>query len=107
MRRHRQPEQRRDLTITKLERDDEGHWRCRITVDGQTYSVHRKYGSWMHETEDERRHLSPDIAAAIQAKVYPIEKREQRERQKDPSPEDAQPKLRRTRRTRRTRVAAA
>lgn len=74
----------RDLTITKLERDENGRWHCRVTTEGVTITCHR-YGGWQYETDDPkfpRKFVPPDIAAAIQLKVYPIEQRERREREK-------------------------
>jgi hypothetical protein len=68
---------RRDLTITKLERDDKGFWKCNITADGVTVQAHCKFGSWLIDGEDGlMKEVMPDIAAKIQEKVRPIEKKE-------------------------------
>jgi hypothetical protein len=67
----------RSLTITKLERDEEGFWTCNITADGQTVAAHRKFGSWLIDGEDGMmKEVQHDIAGKIQEKVRPLEKKE-------------------------------
>lgn len=39
--------ERRGYTITKFGRHDNGYWHARVTVDGQGYYLHRRFGSWM------------------------------------------------------------
>lgn len=75
----------RELTITKLERAPEGFWRARVTgADGVAVPVDRRYGAWFAEVRKAprsrtmvRRDVLPHVAAALQAKVRPIEKREE------------------------------
>jgi hypothetical protein len=73
---------RRDLTITKLERDEKSFWKCNITTGGKTLLAHRKSGSWMLEDKDGLRELLPEIAALVQEKVRPLEKKERLAREK-------------------------
>lgn len=71
----------RTLTITKVERDDAGHWHARVTPPGGvTIPVDRIHGSWQTSTNP-RREVMPHIAAALQDKVRPIENAERRERE--------------------------
>ena len=73
----------RDLTITKLERAPEGYWRARVTgPDGVTVDVDRRDGAWFAEVRAAprsqtmvRRDVLPHIAAALQAKVRPLERK--------------------------------
>lgn len=71
----------RELTITKLRRDH-GYWQARVTAGGRTINVDRRYGSWQAEPDNDyadgsgrRTDVLPYVAAALQAKVRPIEKR--------------------------------
>lgn len=71
------------LTITKLERNGDGIWTARVSLNGQTINVDRRYGSWQALVPDERRgnkpvrrEIRPEVAAALQDKVRPIEKKE-------------------------------
>jgi len=75
----------RELTITKLRRESgEEFWRANVTgPDGVTVAVDRQFGSWQGEVrtakrsrEFERRDVLAYVAAALQAKVRPIERRE-------------------------------
>ena len=68
--------------ITKLERAERG-WTAHVSVDGDTINVDCRYGSWQAQLrvrpgarEFVRRDLHPAVAAALQAKVRPLEKRE-------------------------------
>lgn len=73
----------RSLTITKLRRDADGFWRARVTgADGNTYDVDRRFGSWQadvrpypHARSTVRRDVLAWVAAALQAKVRPLERR--------------------------------
>lgn len=70
---------RREFTITKLERSPEGHWRANVTMTGKTITVDRQFGSWQVPPSNGstgRRDVLPDIAAALQARVRPLEKKE-------------------------------
>lgn len=77
----------RDITITKLQRCEQGWWTARVTVNGHpTVSVDRRYGSWMAEVRTAprvqqwaRKDVGPEIAARLQEKVRPIERRERLE----------------------------
>jgi hypothetical protein len=55
-----------------------GYWTARVTVGGRTYDVDRRSGSWRrdHPTrEGWRIDLPADIAAELQRKVRPLERR--------------------------------
>lgn len=69
---------RRDFTITKVERSPDGYWRANVTMAGQTITVDRQFGSWQVPPMNgghARRDVLPDIAAALQARVRPLERR--------------------------------
>jgi hypothetical protein len=74
----------RELTITKLRRDELGVWRARVTGPlGIPVDVDRRYGSWMGEVRVAprsrtfvRRFCQPHVAAALQQKVRRLERRE-------------------------------
>jgi hypothetical protein len=74
-----------NLTITKLARSPEGFWRARVSSNGTTIDVDMRYGSWQATVRPfprsrslVRRDVLPFVAAALQAKVRPVEKREAR-----------------------------
>lgn len=64
--------------ITKVEKTAEGYWRARLTVDGTTYPVDRRDGSWKVtvQTADgpARRELLQPWPAKLQA-ALPTEER--------------------------------
>lgn len=60
--------------ITCMERvTDDGprpYWRAHITLDGRTFTVDNRYGSWMEvQQADLRRHVKPAYAARLQDRV--------------------------------------
>lgn len=71
---------RREFTITCVRRDpDHGFWRARVT-NGVTLDVDRRHGSWQSDVRDapgsrsfHRRDVLPEVAAALQARVRPLE----------------------------------
>lgn len=66
------------MRITKLERVPEGHWRARVTVDGTTVAVDNRFGSWRITPPGEGgsyRELLPTLAARLQQKVCPLERK--------------------------------
>lgn len=73
----------RELTITKLHFCEHGYWKARVTgADGVTVEVDRRYGVWHAEVRVSprsrrmvRRDVLPHVAAALQAKVKPLEKK--------------------------------
>lgn len=75
---------RRLFTITLVRRDPEdGFWRARVTCDGVTLDVDRQFGSWQADVRAGPRRRSfrridvlPDVAAALQDRVRPLEKAE-------------------------------
>ena len=67
---------RRDFSITKVEIAPEGFYRARIVIDGTAYPVDRRYGSWALLCGETRREVLPYYAAALQARVRPLERRE-------------------------------
>jgi len=74
---------RRPFTITNLHRHPvHGFWMARVT-NGHTIEVDRRYGSWQAAVRDRpgarskhREFVLPDVAAALQARVRVLEKRE-------------------------------
>ncbi len=75
------------LRITKLERDPSGgYWTARATLGGETVRVDRRYGSWrvvefVRGREVARRDAAPALAAALQNKVTPLERKERTARE--------------------------
>lgn len=73
---------RRPFTITQLRRDAvDGFWRARVTLGGHAVDVDRAAGSWLANVRRapgartfDRRDVLPDVAAALQAKVRPLER---------------------------------
>lgn len=70
--------------ITQL-RHEAGYWQARVSVNGDTLDVDRRCGSWQASVRDaprastfHRRELHPEVAAALQVRVRPLEKREQK-----------------------------
>jgi hypothetical protein len=67
------------LRITKLARDHtEGFWRARVSANGTTINVDRRYGSWQAQIGERRREVLPRVAAALQKQVRRREYRERR-----------------------------
>lgn len=73
--------ERRPFTITKVEEHPDGYWIANITINGVTYGANRRWGSWEilvrqrpRSHEWVRKHLMPEIAAAVQAKVRSAER---------------------------------
>lgn len=73
------------FTITKLRRDPDGVWRARVSCDGCTVDVDRRYGSWQAEVRAAKhartftRHDIPrPVAAELQRRVKRLEGRERR-----------------------------
>lgn len=60
------------LTITKLSNED-GYWTARVTLNGQTVDVDRRYGSWhafkVNRETRTRHDVMPAVAAALQERV--------------------------------------
>jgi hypothetical protein len=69
-----------ELRITKVERDPEhGHWTARAVVNGEALRVDCCWGSWRAVLPgDEYREVVPALAAQLQRKVRPLERREAR-----------------------------
>lgn len=75
----------RELTITKLEQVEENgrrFYRARVSAAGQTLPVHNRFGAWFGERRRAPRSrtmvmcdVQPYVAAALQAKVRPLEKK--------------------------------
>lgn len=70
------------LRITKLERDPTGsYWTARATLGGETVCVDCRWGSWqiverVRGREVARRDCVPALAAALQDRLRPLERRE-------------------------------
>lgn len=80
--------QRRPFTITKVQRHPEGgHWTARVSCDGVTVDVDRRYGSWQANVRRSpgarsfaRRFVLPHVAAELQRKISTAEAREAKQR---------------------------
>lgn len=69
-----------ELTITKLQRDEDGFWTARVSINGDTVPVTRRFGVWGTVPEAGRwRPLLTEYAERLQERVRPIEKRERQE----------------------------
>lgn len=69
------------FVVTKLNRD-EGYWRARVTVNGDTIQVDRRHGSWLAVLRDgprrrsfHRAEVHPALAAELQRRVRPLDKK--------------------------------
>jgi hypothetical protein len=77
--------ERSALRVALLRRVD-GAWSANVSTDGRTRTFHRRFGSWQTDrkrTDDwpprvVRRFASPRVAAALQARVATLERRERR-----------------------------
>jgi hypothetical protein len=72
------------LRITVLRRDDaRGFWTAHLTLAGLVIPVERIHGSWQTKANVEgiRQDVLPAVAAALQARVNRLEKREAQERE--------------------------
>jgi hypothetical protein len=69
------------LRITKLRRGADGVWRANVSLNGTTVAVHNRHGAWCTEPEKKKgamRHVLPDVAVELQAKIKREERRERR-----------------------------
>lgn len=69
----------RTLTVTKLERNPDGYWQARVSTNGETIPVHRKFGAWYADVRDKPGHLQgvlPWVATVLAEKVRLLERRE-------------------------------
>lgn len=69
------------MRITKLERDEDGYWRARVTPESQeTIQMTRRYGSWLAEYGGRLREPAAlglaDAPVALQERVRRLEARE-------------------------------
>lgn len=72
------------LRVTQLHRHPEhGYWQARVTIDGVTIDVDRRYGSWQATVRRApgqrtfvRREVLPFVAAALQDRVRLRERQE-------------------------------
>lgn len=74
----------RQLTVTKLERHLDGYWQARVSINGETVPVHRKFGAWYADVPDKPGHLRgvmPWVAVVLAEKVRQIERREREARE--------------------------
>lgn len=76
------PAGRREFTITQVRRSEDGHWLANVTPasGAEGIEVNRQFGSWQVPVNGDgrRRDVLPHIAAALQERVRPLERREQR-----------------------------
>ena len=79
---------RRPFTITNLRQTD-GYWQARVTAGGAGFDVDRKHGSWQLVIGKHRHDVKPDVAAALQAKVVPLERAAKRTAAEADALEDA------------------
>lgn len=81
---------RREFTITKFGRHENGYLHARITINGDGYYVHRRFGSWMAPGNVAGRAVLKEIDAliggnaieikeALQTKARSIERAEKRQ----------------------------
>jgi hypothetical protein len=75
--------ERRPFTITKVHVDADGVPHARVTCDGVTIQVDRRYGSWQASVRVRpgartfrRAFVLPHVAAELQRKVKAVERRE-------------------------------
>lgn len=74
---------RRDFTITRLEKHPDGHWEAWVSSpDTPAFRVDNRYGSWQADVRRvagsrtfNRRFVLPPVAAALQEKVRRAERR--------------------------------
>ena len=69
------------MRVTKLRRDpDDRHWTARVSVDGVTVAIDRRYGSWRvpGADGDAWRECRPAVAAELQERVRRLERRQRR-----------------------------
>lgn len=66
-----------DVTITKFGYDESGILTARVSRDGKTVPVTRRYGSWTTVPDDRGafRDVLPVIARDLQAKARKLERR--------------------------------
>lgn len=58
------------ITCVRAARDGtRTYWTARITVQGQTFDCHNKWGAWFVEVGERSRHVLPAYAARLQARV--------------------------------------
>lgn len=71
---------RREFTITKVQRSPEGYWQANVTPAGadKPIRVDRRFGSWQVPVNEVRRDVLPHVAAALQEKVRPADRKEQK-----------------------------
>lgn len=69
------------FTITQLN-SDPGYWQARVSINGDSVGVDRKHGSWQAIVRDgprlrsfHRTEVHPQLAAKLQEKVRPLEKK--------------------------------
>lgn len=69
-----------DVIITKVQRDEDGYWTARVSVDGDTVPVTRRFGVWGTVPEGGRwRPILPEFAVPLQKRVATAEKHESAE----------------------------
>lgn len=67
---------RRPFTITLVRRAEDGAWEAHLTVEGRTFHVDRRYGSWQAQDGETRRFVLPAAGAELQARVRAEERKE-------------------------------
>lgn len=66
---------RREFTITCVRLDEQSAWTAHVSTDGRTYKATRRHGSWSLLDGHSEIEALPHIAAALQDRVRPLEKR--------------------------------
>ena len=64
--------------LTEVETESGSFWQGRLLLDGQSFPIERR-GGWTIEVGSERRHLLPEIAEEVQARL-PASARRRRSR---------------------------
>ena len=71
-----------DFQIRDLERvnppNGRPYWTARVVVGKSSIDVDTRWGSWIATVAGHRCDIAPHVAAALQAKVRPLEKKEAR-----------------------------
>lgn len=57
------------LRVTKLERQDDGHYQATVHCNGDHVRVDNRYGSWQAQFGRDRREVAPRVAAYLQARL--------------------------------------
>lgn len=57
--------ERRGFTITKFGRHETGYFHARVTIDGQPFYLHRRFGSWMAPGEVDGARVMKEVEGIV------------------------------------------